>query len=163
MQTLIAHKGERSVEGDEQRSRNALNRNVIHGKMTVYIRSRNTIVATSTMHLPQSSNRLTPIAFSVQKRIAVYERVLDEDQKAIVEMSTELARSMGVELEVKDEGKLGFSQLLGMIFRNHPRPKAPSVSFTGDMMTLMRGRSYFTTEGEFRRMFRTKYEVASKA
>jgi hypothetical protein len=129
MQTVSEREESRRTESDEREYRSALNGKTMTGKITVFIKSRRKVVTTNTIVLPQQANRLSPVEFSVPRQIVVYERVLDDDQKAVLDMSIELAKSMGMELEVKDEGKRSISRLLGFV-GTRSWPKAPSVSFT---------------------------------
>jgi hypothetical protein len=128
MQTVVEHES-RTVEGEQPRKRSALNVNGKNAKMTVYIKSSRKIVSMGTMNTAQPTNRFTLLTFSSRKRFAVEERVLDEDQKAVLGMSSDLAKKMGIELEVKDEGRFSFSHLLDVLL-SRSWPKAPSVSFT---------------------------------
>ena len=136
MQTVVARKQKENASGGEQRTGTALNVGSSRGKITVFTKSKNVCVGTRTINLLQANNGLTPSVVVVPQRIPVYERVLDDVKKAVLEMAKDQAKFFGAELEVNDEGKLGFARLLDVISGHRLLPKAPFVSYSGNLKSL---------------------------
>lgn len=146
MQTEVTRRENDSASGGGQELGTALNIHANKGRITVFVKSKNMCVGTRTINLLQANNGLTPSVVAVPRRIPVYERVLDDDQKAVLEMATEQARVSGASLEVKDEGKLGLARLLDMISGHRLLPGVPFVSYSGNVKPLTYDPRYINCE-----------------
>ncbi|MGI0078864.1 MAG: hypothetical protein ACRECH_04510 [Nitrososphaerales archaeon] len=156
MQTFATHE-ERVNAKSIDVTPHALNNGRNNGKMTVFVRSKKVLVTTKMVNLSPGFNGLVPPSPSVAKRISIYENVLDQDQKAVLENSVTLARSLGVELEVKDVARIGvFNRFLDLIFRNKLPSKTPSVSFEGSVISLINSKPHLV---EPRRDLKEQYEI----
>ncbi len=78
----------------------------------------------------------------------------------MLENAIALARSLDVELEVKDIATLGrFTRFLAMVLGNQLPSRTPSLSFEGDVIALIRKPDLI---GERRENREEEYEIPSK-
>ena len=117
MQAFISREEQRSIDSDRPDSRTALKSSNSCGKMTLFVRSKKVAVASKSVTIPAYVNAFAGSS-KISKRITIYENVLDEEQKDAVENSAALAKSLGIELEVKDVARLRiFIRIISRIFR----------------------------------------------
>jgi hypothetical protein len=138
MQTMIRPEESERVQINE--GTNALNgfESPGKGKMTIFVRSKRVYVESKIVTFPSFAGGLGFNLSYLAKRVAVYESVLDQDQREAVENSQALARSLGVKLEVKDVGRSNIlGRLLGFILGAKIPSKTPSVSVSGDILYLL--------------------------
>lgn len=143
-----------------QSSHNALTQHAKSGKMTVYVRSKRTLISSRIVTPPAVFSGLAPSSPSAAKHVVLYENVIDEEQKTVLENTIALARSLDVELEVKDVATLGrFTRFLGMVLGSKLPSRTPSLSFEGDVIALIRKPDLI---GEPRENRKEIYEIPSK-
>lgn len=94
------------------------------GKVQVVVRSRKVPCGTTEVSLPLFS----PLGLRMgetRDRMVLYESVLDEMQHKAIDEGKELARAMGLELEVVDESKVNFlNRVASALSRRSFRPPA---------------------------------------
>jgi hypothetical protein len=130
---------------------NALNvfESARHGKMTIFIRSKRVCVGSEIVRVPFFVSGVASNVSYSSRRVAVYENVLDGEQKEALQNSKALAQTFGIELEIKDLAISNvFSRLLSSI-RGKVPTKTPSVSVAGEALTLlakgsMRNKEYLS-------------------
>lgn len=139
MQTMIRPEaeGERNQTGN---GGNALNtRSYQCGKMTIFVHSKRAFVDFRVVSIPLFSGIPGTHLTYESRRVAVYENVLDEEQKEALENYEALAKSLGIKLEVKDLARSNvFSRLLNSIMGAKLPSKTPSVSLSGEALYLLR-------------------------
>ncbi|MDA4111735.1 MAG: hypothetical protein OK439_04300, partial [Thaumarchaeota archaeon] len=140
--TFISRDELRSVKSNELDIATALKSFSSGSKMMLFIRSKKVAVASEIVSISVFiSARANPT--KVSRRITIYENVLDQEQKDAVENSASLAKSLGVELEIRDVAKLRIlSRIINSIFRDKLVARTPSVSFTGGAITSLVSASY---------------------
>lgn len=137
MQMQDTHDGDGEVQFERQTARGTLRGNAKSGKMVLYVRTKRVHVASRIVELPAIATLGSNIT-SRSKRVAIYEYLLNEDERAAVQNYTALARSLGIQLEIKDLAKIGIlGRLLGVVFRNKLVSKTPSVSLVGEATRLL--------------------------
>ena len=160
MQILATNEEDMNTGRVRTAPHSALNARGRHGKMTVFIKSKRVLVTTKIVNLPPSFSGLVPTFSSGVKRLSIYENLLDEDQKAVVENSVELAKSLGLELEVKDVAMLSiFARFLGLLRGSRLPARTPSVSFEGSAIALIRGNPHLV-EKDLRQNLKEEHEIA---
>jgi hypothetical protein len=121
--------GERNQTGN---GGNAVNtKSYQRGKITIFVHSKRAFVDFRVVRIPLFSGIPgTHLAYE-SKRVAVYENVLDDGQKEALENYEALAKSLGIELEVKDLARSNvFIRLLNSIMGTKFPSKTPSVSLS---------------------------------
>lgn len=108
-------------------------------KMTIFVRSKRVCVASKNVYLSTfQGNHIGSNLSTRAKRVAIYENVLDDEQKEALENSKALANSLGVKLEVRDLARTSvFRKLFDLIGRSRFAPKTPSLSFYGKTIALL--------------------------
>jgi hypothetical protein len=135
------------LEKSNQIQKARMNRNLLDsrdistekGRITVFVQSKRVYVDTRVLSLPSfaGSGLGSNLAYQT-RRVVVYEDVLDQEQREALEDSEALARSLGVELEVKDIGKSSvFTRILNYILRAKVPSKTPSISVSGEALFLL--------------------------
>ncbi len=142
MQALISHEEQQSVNSNGPDTQSALKNVNSRSKMTLFVRSKKVAVASKTVTIPVYVNALSG-SNKVSKRITIYENVLDEEQKDALENSAALAKSLGIELEVRDVATFRiFTRIISSIFRDKFVTRTPSVSFAGEAITSLVSASH---------------------
>jgi hypothetical protein len=142
MQTFIYPEDRRRVNRNQPITQTALKNHASCSKMTLFVRSRKVAVANKTVTFPAYVNALAGFG-KVPKRVTIYENVLDEEQTNALENSAALAKSLGIELEVRDVARLSiFTRITRSILRDRISVRIPSVSFAGEVITSLANGSY---------------------
>ncbi len=108
------------------------------GRIRIFVRSRRVCVESKIVSFPSFAGGLGSNLSYQPRRVAVYEDVLDQEQKEALENCLALARSLGVKLEVKDVGRSNiFGRLLNFVLGTKVPSQTPSVSVSGKAVYLL--------------------------
>jgi hypothetical protein len=106
------------------------------GKMTLFVRSKRTMVSDSVVSLPTFPGLLTPMV-PHRERLRMYENVFDIEHWEAIQHTKTLAASLGIGLEVKDVSKTNAVVRFFKFLARGSRMSTPSVSLDDDALNSL--------------------------